>query len=156
MIKYLIPLAALFTIIYSCTVTNRAAYGTDYPVIITKNLMAIGDTLVHKNLPDSINSASMQAVLDPELGRKVIYRNHAELAELTRNGSGKIFIKLGIDRKGNVVYTEIDQINTTFTDKEILSKALNMLMGYEFESDPMAPEFQYGTIKLYLNLDNFR
>jgi hypothetical protein len=30
-----------------------------------------------------------------------------------------------------------------------------MIMDYEFEPDPTAPEYQYGMIKLFLDIDAF-
>ena len=156
MIRNLISLMTIGIISYSCSVSNRTALKRDYPIILTDQLMAIGDTSIHRNINDSTRKAPLKAFLNSEFGRSVTYRNHAQLANIIRRGAGKIYCKLGVDRKGNVVYTEIDQINTSFTDKKLLAQAMNMFLDYEFEPDSLAPEYQYGMIKIFLDADAFR
>jgi len=89
-------------------------------------------------------------------GRKVIYRNHAELAAVTASGSGKIYVKVCINRAGKATYTEIDNFNTTITNKNTLRKALKMIKGYKFEPDPTAQKEQCGMIKLFLDVNAFK
>ena len=89
-------------------------------------------------------------------GRKVIYRNHAELAAVTASGSGRIYVKVCINRAGKATYTEIDNFNTTITNKATLRKALEMIKGYKFEPDRTAPKEQCGMIKLFLDVNAFK
>ena len=89
-------------------------------------------------------------------GRKIIYRNHAELAAIIASGSGKIYVKVCIDRKGKATYTEIDNSNTTITNKKTLKNALKMIKGYRYEPDSTAPKEQCGLIKLFLDVNAFR
>lgn len=93
---------------------------------------------------------------DGVFGRKVIYRNHAELAQVTASGSGKIYVKVCINRGGLATYTEIDNFNTTITNKNTLRKALKMIKGYKFEPDRSAPKEQCGMIKLFLDINAFK
>jgi len=93
---------------------------------------------------------------DGVFGRKVIYRNHAELAAVTASGSGRIYVKVCIDRKGKATYTEIDNSNTTIKNKNTLRKALKMIKSYRFEPDPKAQKEQCGVIKLFLDINAFR
>lgn len=93
---------------------------------------------------------------DGVFGRKVIYRNHAELAAVTASGSGKIYVKVCIDRAGKATYTEIDNFNTTITNKNTLRKALKMIKGYKFEPDRTAPKEQCGLIKIFLDINAFK
>ena len=93
---------------------------------------------------------------DGVFGRKVVYRNHAELAAVTASGSGKIYVKVCIDRKGKATYTEIDNFNTTIKNKNTLRKALKMIKSYRFEPDSSAPKEQCGMIKLFLDINAFK
>lgn len=89
-------------------------------------------------------------------GRKVIYRNHAELASVTASGSGRIYVKVCIDNNGKVTYCEIDKFNTTITNKATLRKALKMIKGYKYEKDKNAPQEECGMIKLFLDVNAFK
>lgn len=93
---------------------------------------------------------------DGVFGRKVIYRNHAELAAVTASGSGKIYVKVCISNDGKVTYCEIDNSNTTIKTKAILKKALKLIKSYRFEPDITAPKEQCGMIKLFLDINTFR
>ena len=93
---------------------------------------------------------------DGVFGRKVVYRNHAELAAITASGSGRIYVKVCIDRKGKATYTEIDNSNTTIKNKNTLRKALKMIKSYRFEPDPKAQKEQCGMIKLFLDINSFK
>ena len=93
---------------------------------------------------------------DGVFGRKVIYRNHAELAAITASGSGRIDVKVCIDRKGKATYTKIDNSNTTIKNKNTLRKALKMIKSYRFEPDPKAQKEQCGMIKLFLDINAFK
>ncbi len=90
---------------------------------------------------------------DGVFGRKVVYRNHAQLAQVISSGSGKIYVKVCINRIGQATYTEIDNFNTTIKTKATLKKALQMIKGYRFEPDPTAPKEQCGMIKLFLDIN---
>jgi len=93
---------------------------------------------------------------DGVFGRSIIYRNHAELAAITASGSGRIDVKVCIDRKGKATYTKIDNSNTTIKNKNTLRKALKMIKSYRFEPDPKAQKEQCGVIKLFLDINAFR
>ncbi len=93
---------------------------------------------------------------DGVFGRKVIYRNHKQMAEVISSGSGKIYVKVCINRSGKATYTEIDNANTTIKTKATLKKALQMIKGYKFEPDPKAPKEQCGMIKIFLDINALR
>ena len=93
---------------------------------------------------------------DGVFGRKVVYRNHAQLAQVTASGSGRIYVKVCINRMGKATYTEIDNFNTTIKNKATLKKALQMIKGYKFEPDRNAPKEQCGMIKLFLDINAFK
>ncbi len=162
LIRNVLAFIVIASTLYSCTMANRDLVASsnegyneseDLDVIFTEDLIALGDTSLFKD--GYASNDSLILLLDDE-GRKVIFRNHKQMMEVISIGSGKIFVKVCMDRKGDAVYTEIDQSNTTITDKRTLSKALNMILGYKFEADHNAPEYQCGMIKLFLEINGMR
>ncbi len=90
---------------------------------------------------------------DGIFGRKVIYRDPSMIA-LASSKSGKIVFKVCISRQGSVRYIEIDEFNTTITDKALIRNALESLRKYKYEVDYSAPKEQCGNYTL--KIDNFR
>lgn len=86
-------------------------------------------------------------------GRKVIKRNYADIP-LTK--SGKIAMKVCVDRSGNVTYVELLELETTIRDREILRKTLIAAKGYKFEPDAQAPREECGKLNVILDINAFK
>ena len=84
-------------------------------------------------------------VLDDGIfGRKIIYKDLS--AEMFVFELGKISVKVCINRAGLVTYVELNNTETTITEKQILKKFLKSARNYKFEPLRKAPEIQCGTI----------
>ncbi|MEL6122854.1 MAG: hypothetical protein AAFR14_03960 [Bacteroidota bacterium] len=90
---------------------------------------------------------------DGIFGRKVIFNNYADLQKIYVK-SGKIWVKVCINRRGTVAYVEIDEANTTIRDNQILRDALAAAQGYRFEEDYSAAKEQCGFLKFNLDLSS--
>lgn len=86
-------------------------------------------------------------------GRKVVKRNYADIP-LTK--SGKIAMKVCVDRSGNVTYVELLELETTIRDREILRKTLIAAKGYKFEPDIKAPREECGKLNVILDINAFK
>ncbi len=74
-------------------------------------------------------------------GRKVIY--HAPIKKIAEQ-NGRIALNIAINRGGKVSGAAINKKESTITDRDLLIKALKMILRYKFESDYTAPKIQYG------------
>lgn len=90
---------------------------------------------------------------DGIFGRKVIYNNYDDLKKIYKK-SGRIWIKTCVNRRGKVTVVEIDELNTTIKDGQILRDALKAVQGYRFEEDFSAAKEQCGLIKILLDLSD--
>ncbi len=84
-------------------------------------------------------------------GRKVIY--HAPIKKIAEM-DGKISINIAINRKGKVIGAAINKEKSTISDRDLLVKALKMILMYRFESDYSAPKIQYGKFTFIFDLKN--
>lgn len=89
-------------------------------------------------------------------GRKVIKRNWRGLFDGVNQSSGKIVLKVCIDRAGDVTYTEIMEMETTEENPSKLKKALKAMQGYKYEADPTAPSEQCGKYTFNLDINALR
>jgi len=87
---------------------------------------------------------------DGVFGRKVIY--HAPIKKIAEI-DGKISINIAINRKGNVIGAAINKEYSTISNRELLLKALEMIVKYKFESDYSAPKVQYGKFTFIFDLE---
>lgn len=83
---------------------------------------------------------------DGVFGRKIIYRD-ASLFKKLANTSGKIAVKVCINRMGLVTFVELIPSETTIADREILKTFLKAARKYKFEPLSTAPIQQCGKIK---------
>ena len=86
---------------------------------------------------------------DGVFGRKVIY--HAPIKKIAEM-DGKVAINIAINRQGNVIGAAINKKYSTISNKELLVKALEMILKYKFESDYSAPKVQYGKFTFIFDL----
>lgn len=86
-------------------------------------------------------------------GRKVIFRNTKELLKNMNNTNGVIVMKFCVNRKGEVTYVEIDEFETTETDRAKLKQVAKGMYGYKVEPDPKAPAEQCGKYKFKLDIN---
>ena len=117
---------------------------------IDYNTLSMGDTTIFYN---ALQSGSIDLSENGIPNRKVIYRDHTSLNELVANGGGQIFVHTCINRAGDSEFVKIDQENTTIEDRNSLATALKMISNYRFEKDTLAPEYQCGMLKLFLDVN---
>ncbi len=88
---------------------------------------------------------------DGVFGRKIIYRDMSAAKSAT-TVSGKVSVKVCINRAGLVTYVELNNTETTIRDKQTLKNYLKAARGYKFQPDLTAPKEQCG--KMSFNVDN--
>ena len=88
---------------------------------------------------------------DGLFNRQVISRaNVARLAEK----EGKVVINLCVNRNGDVVYTAVDNANSTIVDSSIIAKSEICAGQYIFDKDPTAPEEQCGRLTFVFKIED--
>jgi len=87
-------------------------------------------------------------------GRRVIYRNIGAILKGASGKSGKIYFKVCVNPKGTVNFAELNELETTITDRTTLKNAIEAIYGYKFEPDPRAADEECG--KIVVNIDNFQ
>ena len=87
---------------------------------------------------------------DGVFGRKVVY--HAPIKKIAEQ-DGRIAINMGINRAGKVVGAAVNKEHSTINNRQLLIKALEMALKYEFEADYTAPKVQYGKFTFIVNLN---
>lgn len=87
-------------------------------------------------------------------GRRVTYRNIGPILKGASGKSGKIYFKVCVNPKGNVIFAELNELKTTIGDRTTLKKAIEAIYGYEFEPDPSAADEECG--KIVVNVENFQ
>ena len=83
--------------------------------------------------------------------RKIVYRDKSAAGKAI-SSSGKIAVKVCINRGGLVTFTELINIETTERNRENLKLYLKAARGYKFQPDPTASKEQCG--KLTFIVDN--
>lgn len=86
-------------------------------------------------------------------GRRVIKRNYSGIP-LTK--SGKIAMKVCVDRNGNVTYVELLELETSIRDREVLRQTLIAAKGYKYEPDTKAPREECGKLTVILDINAFK
>lgn len=116
--------------------------------------LTLGDTSVLLQYKGEIGEDTR---IFKQIPRKLIQRNVNLLPRtMSRNKeNGVISATTCINRLGLCEYVEIDQQNTTITDKRRLAKTLEYLASYEFEPNPKAPEYQCGNLKLVFDVEGY-
>ncbi len=88
---------------------------------------------------------------DGVFGRKIIYRDMSAAKSAT-TVSGRVSVKVCINRAGLVTYVELNNAETTIRDKQTLKNYLKAARGYKFQPDLTAPKEQCG--KMSFKVDN--
>jgi outer membrane biosynthesis protein TonB len=84
-------------------------------------------------------------------GRKITYRNVAG-AKSAISVSGRVYVKVCINRAGIVTFGEIIPSESTITDSKVCKEYLKVAKAYKFQPDPTAPKEECG--KLIFTVDN--
>jgi len=92
---------------------------------------------------------------DGVFGRKVTYRNTKELLRNMNNTNGVIVMKFCVNRQGEVTFVEINELETTETNRAKLKQVAKAMYGYKVEPDPSAPAEQCGKYKFKLDINAF-
>ncbi len=94
-----------------------------------------------------VGSGAYDGSGDGVFGRKVVHVARDYNFKL----SGTMAIKICIDRKGNVVYAQIIEEETTVRDRSTLKKVLKLIKKYKFERDGSAPAEQCGKTRITID-----
>jgi outer membrane biosynthesis protein TonB len=81
-------------------------------------------------------------------GRKPIFRNWKALPKVK---SGKVAVKICVDRQGKVGFAEILELESTITDPSTLKQILRAAYGYIYEVSTTAPAQQCGKLSFRLS-----
>ncbi len=114
----------------------------------SKTLLVETQTVYDANGEISIHSDEMIY-----LERKIVRRNVEKISSL-KQGKGQVVLKISIDQEGDVRSAVIVELLTTIKDENILKEFINAAMGYKYEANPEAPEYEFGA--LVFNLENRR
>lgn len=116
---------------------------TQKPIEENPEFVVSDDLII--NMLDSVNASELRydVIGGGSFGRKIIYRDMSA-AKLATIVSGRVGVKVCINRDGIVKYAEILQDSSTIKDVRILKKCLKASCGYKFEPNPDAPEVQCG------------
>ena len=90
---------------------------------------------------------------DGIFGRRVVYRNIKQMLQTASSKSGKIVMKVCIDRSGVVTYVELNELLTTIKDRKMIRNAMSAMWDYKYEPDNSAPREECG--KFSVSVDNF-
>jgi hypothetical protein len=80
-------------------------------------------------------------------GRKLIYKNIAAMPGFV---DGAFLLKVCIDSKGTIIYTEILESTPYIKDTAILEQILKAAKGYKYEPDQSASSVQCGMLSIIL------
>lgn len=134
-----------------CFFTLMLVYGCETAKVAQKPVedpleLAISDDLII-NLIDSVDVSilRMDTSGDGLFGRKIIYRDLSATKSATRF-SGKVKIKVCINREGIVKYAEIQQDSSTIKDTRTLKNYLKAAAGYKFQPSTDAPDYECGSM----------
>jgi len=70
--------------------------------------------------------------------------------------TGKIVIKMCVNPRGNVIFTDLIRSETTIRDRSLLKKALAVAKNYVYEKDVEAPAEQCGKFTFKLDIDGLK
>jgi hypothetical protein len=100
---------------------------------------------IHHFDKESFGPSEIDTSMYDIFGRRVIYRDlSATKVDITE--SGRVVIKICINRAGDVTYVELIPSETTITDNKTLKLYLKAARGYKFEPDLKAPKEQCGKL----------
>ena len=89
---------------------------------------------------------------DGIFGRKVIFRDPSMIRNASAK-SGRIVFKVCINRKGTVSYVELNEFESTISDRSMLRNAMRAMWKYKYEPDRSAAAEQCG--KFSVIIDNY-
>lgn len=137
--RYFIGFFIVLTLVCSC----ETAKLTQKPIEEKPEFVVSDDLIV--NMLDSVNASDLRydETGSGTFGRKIIYRD-LSAAKLATIVSGRVGVKVCINKDGIVKYAEILQDSSTIKDVRILKKYLKASCGYKFQPNPDAPEVQCG------------
>ncbi len=85
--------------------------------------------------------------------RKVVFKNFKAIPMMM---SGKVTIKVCINRAGDVTFTELIPNETTIKDKPTLKKCLIAAKGYKYTADNKSPAEVCGKTSMNLDINRFK
>jgi hypothetical protein len=139
-INYLIIILVMTTFFYACQTPKLAQ-----KPIEEKPEFVVSDDLII-NMLDSVNASDLRYDETSKgifFGRKIIYRDLSAAKSATTK-SGKVGVKVCIDKEGIVKYAEILQDSSTIKDVRTLKNYLKASCGYKFEPNHDAPKYECG------------
>ena len=142
MIKYLIIFLVMTTFFCACETPKV----TQKPIEEKPEFVVSDDLII--NMLDSVNASELRydETGSRTFGRKIIYRD-LSAAKSVMYVSGRVGVKVCINRDGIVKYAEIQQDSSTIKDVRILKKYLKASCGYKFQPNQDAPDYECGRMR---------
>lgn len=139
---FIVPFFTFLIIVNACE-THKV---TQKP-IEEKPEFVVSDYLI-VNMLDSVNASELRydETGSGTFGRKIIYRDLSAAKSATLV-SGRVGVKVCINKEGIVKYAEIIQDSSTIKDVRILKKYLKASCGYKFQPNPDAPDYECGRMR---------
>ena len=150
--RYFIGFFIVLTLVCSC----ETAKLTQKPIEEKPEFVVSDDLIV--NMLDSVNASDLRydETGSGTFGRKIIYRD-LSAAKSAKYVSGRVGIKLCINREGIVKYAEVLQDSSTIKDVKTLKKFLKASCGYKFQPNPDAPDYECGRMRFTIkNTSNYK
>ena len=142
-VNYFIVPFFTFLIIVNACVTPKV---TQKPIEEKPEFVVSDDLII--NMLDSVNASELRYDVTGggTFGRKIIYRDMSA-AKLATIVSGRVGVKVCINKEGIVKYAEILQDSSTIKDVKTLKKFLKASCGYKFQPNPDAPDYECGRMR---------
>ncbi len=129
---------------------------TQKPIEEKPEFVVSDDLIV--NMLDSVNASELRYDVTGggTFGRKIIYRDMSAAKSATLV-SGRVGVKVCINKEGIVKYAEILQDSSTIKDVKTLKKFLKASCEYKFQPNPDAPDYECGRMRFTIkNTSNYK
>jgi len=137
--KYLGMGLVIMTSLYACETPKVA----QKPVEEKPEVLGSDDLII--NMLDSVDASELKydGTGDGVFRRKIIYRDMSA-AKSAIYVSGRVDVKVCINREGIVKYAEVLKDSSTIKDVKALKSFLKASCGYKFQPNPDAPKYECG------------
>jgi hypothetical protein len=144
--KYLGMGLVIMTSLYACETSKVAQKQVE-----ENQEFVVSDDLI-LNFIDSVDIATLRMDTSGNglFGRKIIYRDMSA-AKKVKWVSGRIKVKVCINRDGIVKYAEVLQDSSTVKDTQSLKNYIKSTVGYKFQPNSEAPEYECGSMSFKIS-----
>ena len=157
MTRFILSIVVIVVLTNSCKIT-RPPIHYNY-IYESKTLRSIDMNETESEYLDKLLLLpdSLQYDIDLYKGlRKVVYRNTKEvlMADLENQENKLISAKFCVDRKGQIIYTELLKETNAIIESGSISDVLRGIAGYLVSQDTLAPIVQCGKMNIRINKIN--